>query len=269
MDCPVKVVRVRLKSREGLMKRKWGWAAAALIVLLYTGTGLGDGTVLKDFVSFDKAFIPPLALTNQEKVAPSKKAIEILKEEWGRFRSRHYEANAKDAKWKQDLDSVGAKIQDAERIILGEKNLMEAHEILETIRYAFMDARKRNGIEYYIDHLSEFHEHMEAIVHAASDAGSASLAEKEKSFISRECGEAMRIWAGIQRLPFDKELFGFDDRRETKRQELLQKEAEALLTLQKSLESNDAPRIIRAAKEVRPNYAQLYMLFGDFSRFGG
>jgi hypothetical protein len=265
----VKAFRGRLKSREGLMKRKWSCAAAALIALLYTGTGYGDETLLKDFVSFDKAFIPPLALTNQEKAAPSRKAIEILKVEWGRFRSRHYESNPKDAQWKQDLDSVGAKIQEAERIVLGEKNLMEAHEILETIRYTFMGARKRNGIEYYVDHLSEFHEHMEAIVHAASDAGPASLAEKEKSFISRECGEAMRIWGRIQELPFDRALFGFDDRRETKRGELLRKEAEALLALKKSLESDDATRIIRAAKEIRPNYAQLYMLFGDLSKFGG
>ncbi len=250
--------------------RGMGSALAAVAgVLFLAGTGSADQTLTKDFVSFDRAFIPPLALTNQEKVAPSKKAIEILKGEWGRFRSRHYEAYPKDAKWKQDLDLVGAKIQEAERIILGEKNLMEAHEILETIRYAFMGARKRNEIEYYIDHLSEFHEHMEAIVHAASDASPASLTEKETGFLSRECGEATRIWGRIQGLPFDRDLFGFDDRRETKRQELLQKEAEALLTLQKSLDADDAPRTIRAAKEVRPNYAQLYMLFGDFSKFGG
>jgi hypothetical protein len=260
----------RLRFRGGGFMRGKGLFALGMVALFFAGTGMAaDEALLKDFVSFDKAFIPPLALTNQEKTGPSKKAISILKEEWVRFKTKHYGANAKDAQWKQDLDLVEAKILQAERIILSEKNLMEAHEVLEAIRYAFMGLRKRNGIEYYIDHLSEFHEHMEAVVHAASDANPASFSEKEKNFISRECGEAMRIWGRIQGLPFDRELFGFDDRRETKRRELLQKEAEALLTLQKSLDSDDAPRIIRAAKEIRPNYAQQYMLFGDFSGFGG
>lgn len=250
------------------MKRKWS-CAAALIVLLVTGVALGDESLTKDFVSFDRAFIPPLSLTNQEKAEPSKKAIGILKEEWGRFKAGHYNANPKDAKWKQDLDLVASKILQAERIILSGKNLMEAHETLEEIRYAFMATRKRNGIEYYIDHLSEFHEHMEAIVHAASDTTPASFSDKEKTFIAKECAEATRIWSRTQQLPFDKELFRFDDRRESKRQELLQKEAAALKNLQNALDSGDASQIIPAAKAVRPNYAQLYMLFGDYSAFGG
>jgi hypothetical protein len=250
------------------MKKKGSCVAAALFVLFFAGAAIGED-LLKDFVAFDRAFIPPLSLTNQEKGDPSRKAIGVLKEEWGRFKNKHYGANPKDVQWKQDLDVVESKILEAERIIINGKNLMEAHEVLEAIRYAFMNMRKRNGIEYYIDHLSEFHEHMEAIVHAASDTTPVSFADREKTFIAKECAEATRIWSGIQALPFDAGLYGFDDRREAKRRELLQKEAEALLTLQKSLESGDAGQIIRAAKGVRPNYAQQYMLFGDYSAYGG
>ena len=35
-------------------------------------TGFNQATLKRDFVSFDQAFIPPLALTRAEKVKPSK-----------------------------------------------------------------------------------------------------------------------------------------------------------------------------------------------------
>jgi hypothetical protein len=251
------------------MKKRGSFVLAALLALSFAGRIFGDESLIRDFVSFDRAFIPPLSLTNQEKADPSRKAIQVLKEEWGRFKNKYFSANPKDTKWKEDLDLVESKILSAERIIDDGKNLMEAHETLEAIRYAFLGLRKRNGIEYYIDHLSEFHEHMEAIVHAASDTTPATFTEKEKAFISKECAEATRIWSAVQALPFDKELYGFDDRREAKRQDLLLREAEALLSLKKSLESGDARQIIQAAKGVRPNYAQQYMLFGDYSAYGG
>ena len=35
-----------------------------------------------------------------------------------------------------------------------------------------------------------------------------------------------------------------------------------------ALEGDDKMLIIKSAKEIRPHYAQLYMLFGDFRQFG-
>lgn len=242
--------------------------ATMVVAVLLSGHAFASEGLMKDFVLLDRAFIPPLALTNQEKINPSKKAMEVLKAQWAQFKANHYKAEPKDPKWKQDLDRVESKIIEAEQVILEEKNLMDAHELLETIRYALKAARNRNGIDYYIDYLSEFHEHMEAIVHMATERDAGSFADKDLEFLDRECEEAIRVWLQVQTFAFDKELFGFSDSQETRRKELLEREAQALHKLQEALKVDDRMLIIKSAKEIRPYYSQLYMLFGDFRPFG-
>jgi hypothetical protein len=242
---------------------------ALTAAMIFTATGFATDDLMKDFVSFDRAFIPPLAFTNQEKVKPSKKGMGILKENWTTFKARHYEANPKDPQWKKDLDGIEERILRAGRIVASEKSLMEAHEILEEIRYVFMNLRKRNGMDYYIDHLSEFHGHMEAIMHTASERDAGSFTTKDGEYIDRECGQAVKIWERIQTLPFDKLLFGFDDQKVAAMRDLMEKETQALQRLKKALEGEDKARIIESAKKIRPNYAQLYKMFGDFDRVTG
>lgn len=250
-----------------MVKRSCSVAGIFLVAVLFSSHALGSEGLMKDFVLLDKAFIPPLLLTNREKADPSKKAMEVLKAQWAEFKRNHYKARPKDPGWKQDLDRVEAKIMEADQIVLSEENLMAAHEILETIRYALKAARSRNGIDYYIDYLSEFHEHMEAILHTANERDESSFSEKDLQFVTGECAEATRIWTQVQSVPFDRELFGFSDAQEARRKELLEKEAQALQRLQLALEGNDKMLIITSAKEIRPPYAQLYLLFGDFTPF--
>jgi hypothetical protein len=243
--------------------------ATMMIAVVFTATGFAADDLMKDFVSFDRAFIPPLAFTNQEKVNPSKKGMAILKEYWNTFKAKHYEANPEDPHWKKDLDGTEKRILKAGSIVASGKDLMEAHEILEEIRYVLMNLRKRNGIDYYLDHLSEFHEHMEAIMHTASERDAGSFTAKDGEYIARECSGAIRIWERIQVLPFDKHLFGFDNQKVAAMRDLMEEENQSLQRLRKALEGEDKTLIIDSAKKIRPNYAQLYKLFGDFERVTG
>ena len=232
-------------------------------------TGFAEATLKEDFASFDRAFIPPLALTRQEKVKPSKKAMKLLKENWGTFKAKHYEANSKDPKWKKDFDKVDQKIMEASNIIKDSKNLIHAHDTLEEIRFIFLELRKRNGIDYYIDPLSEFHEFMEVIVHTAAESDPQTLTVADKETIREEHDQAARIWDKIETASFDSDLYGFDDRRMAQMKKLLKLEAEALNALDRALDSNDHAQIIKTAKAIKPNYAKLYKLFGDFDRVKG
>lgn len=239
------------------------------VLMISVGTGFAIDDLMKDFVSFDRAFIPPLALTNQEKVNPSKKGMGLLKENWSAFKLKHYEANPKDPQWKKGLDGIEERMLKAGRIVAGGKGLMEAHEILEEIRYAFMNLRKRNGIDYYLDHLTEFHGHMEAIMHTVSERDAGSFTTKDKEYVARECAEAVKIWSRVQSLAFDKQLFGFDEKKVAGMRDLMEKEADVLRRLQKALEGEDKALIIESAKKIRPIYAQLYKMFGDFEAVTG
>ncbi|MBW1818004.1 MAG: hypothetical protein JRJ60_12700 [Deltaproteobacteria bacterium] len=61
------------------MKRTTVTLGALLLGAWFVFTGFAPQELKKDFVSFDRAFIPPLALTKQEKVKPSKKAMNLFK----------------------------------------------------------------------------------------------------------------------------------------------------------------------------------------------
>lgn len=238
-----------------------------LVLALYPlSVGFVNDALMKDFVSFDRAFIPPLALTNAEKLNPSKEAMGLLKENWDSFKAKQYNANPNDPKWKSDLDKVDQKIFEAAAIVRTEKNLSEAHEILEQIRFIFMELRKRNGIEYYIDYLSDFHEHMEAIMHTVQERDPASFSAKDKDYVAREFDQADKTWKRIETAAFDKDFYGFSDQRLARMKECLKLETEALNNLKKALEGEDKALIIKAAKGIRPNYAEIYKLFGDFER---
>jgi tetratricopeptide (TPR) repeat protein len=257
----------RGKERE-MLKRNIRPCILILALSVFL-TGFTPVALKKDFVSFDQAFIPPLALTRAEKVKPSKKAMKILKENWGTFKAKYYDANSTDPKWKEDFNKVDQKIMEAAKTIKNGKNLIDAHESLEEIRYIFLELRKRNGINYYIDPLSEFHVFMEVILHTADENDPDTLNDSDKETIREQYDQASRIWNRIKKLEFDRDFYGFNDEKMAKMNKYLKMESEALNKLEKALDDNNNALIIETAKAIKPNYAKLYKLFGDFERVKG
>ncbi len=64
--------------------------------------------------------------------------------------------------------------------------------------------------------------------------------------------------------PFDKHLFGFSDQKTKKMRMFIKLERDALETLSSSIQADDRPMILKAAMGIRPNYAKLFKMFGDF-----
>ena len=127
------------------------------ILFLTTAASAGSQTdLIKAFVSFDQAFIPPLAITNQEKVKPSKKAMAILNQNWSHFKAAYENHNPADPDWKKDFDYADAQIKKANATVNSGKDLFSAHETLESVRIQFMELRRRNKIDYYVDWLCFF-----------------------------------------------------------------------------------------------------------------
>ena len=220
--------------------------------------------IQKDFVAFDRAFIPPLAITNQEKVKPSRKAMKILKQNWEAFKAKYYESNPKDAKWKEDFDRIDRQIQEAAKIIKEGANLMSAHEALEEIRIITLELRKRNNIDYYLDPMTEFHSLMEQIFHAGKDNSPEDLDKGMITDLKEAVAAAEALWRKIGEFPFDKDLYGFSDAMVAQMKKFHEEEMAALGNVSKAIEAGDKKAIIKAAKGVKSNYAQMYKMFGDF-----
>ena len=227
-------------------------------------SGFNSAELKKDFASFDRAFIPPLSLTNQGKVQPSKKAMKILVENWKAFKGRHYEANPADGQWKKDFDMIDRQIAKAAKIVAGEKDLMAAHEALEEIRLITLKLRRRNKIEYFIDPLTEFHTLMETIYHTGAENTPDDLSDSDIGLLSDTLSDAAALWDKISKMNFDAGLFGFNEQKVAMMKKYIRAEKGALTKLEEAIIIRNKARILAAAKKVKPNYAKLYVMFGDF-----
>ncbi|MBF0280809.1 MAG: hypothetical protein HQM13_23660 [SAR324 cluster bacterium] len=218
----------------------------------------------RDMVSFDQAYIPALALTSQEKSGPSKKAMELLKSNWSGFKKNYYDKNRKDFSWKKDFDHIDELILKADRIVKSGKNLKDAHEELEGIRNVFLALRQRNGINYFVDYLTEFHEPMEGIVLSALKKTPETLTSENVNTIRNLLPQTISLWEKIQKDSFDQELFRFNDSKITQMKKLMKSEGMALEQLQNALEGSDHALLIKRSVAIKPNFAKLFMMFGDF-----
>lgn len=237
-----------------------------VLAILFIFPAASHADIKKDFVGFDKAFIPPLAITNQEKLKPSKKAMKVLKQDWEAFKTKYYDSNPKDPMWKEDFDRIEGQIQEAAKIVKSGKNLMHAHEALEEIRIITLKLRKRNNIDYFLDPMTEFHSLMEQIFHTGSDNSPGDLDKGMIDDLKVATAEAQALWKKIGEYPFDKDLYGFSDDMVAKMKGFHKAEIAALSKVNKAIESGDKKAIIKASKGVKSNYAKLYKMFGDFDR---
>ena len=237
-----------------------------MLGFLFIFPAASHANIKKDFAAFDRAFIPPLAITNQEKVKPSRKAMKILKQEWETFKAKYYDSNPKDPKWKEDFDRIENQIQEAAKIVKSGTKLMSAHEALEEIRIITLELRKRNNIDYYLDPLTQFHILMEQIFHTGKDNSPEDLDKGMINDLKEAVAEAQALWQKIEKTPFDKDLYGFGDAMVAQMKGFQKAEAAALDKVNKAIDSGDKKSIIKAAKGVKSNYAQMYKMFGDFDR---
>jgi hypothetical protein len=248
------------------MKKQITILAFLILASLVGFMGFDKATLFNDFVSFDQAFIPPLAITNQEKVKPSKKAMKILKAEWATFSAKYKNANAGDPQWAKDFDDTDTLIKKAGQTVKSGKNLMAAHETLEEIRLIFMKLRQRNQMAYMPDLLTEFHPHMEALYHAAIDHSAGELDADTIHDMQATLAEALTIWKQVKETLFAPADYGIGSQKAKKMKKLQAMETKALGQLKIALEGNDKPAMIKAAKGIKPSYAKLYKSFGNFER---
>ena len=239
-------------------------AMVLLGLLIFTGTS-SAGTV-QDYASFDRAFIPPLAITQQEQVKPSKKAMAILLPAWNELKGKYYHASASDDALRKDFDKIEAQIAKAQEIVDSGQNLVSAHEALESVRYTLQALRQRSNISYYPDILTNFHEYMEEITHSAGDVSPADLDENAVYALKEALQEALNAWKAVQQAPFNPAEYGFNDQQAGMREKLLVEETAALKKLEDAIAAGDKEKIISAAAGIKPKYAAQYKLFGDFDK---
>lgn len=234
------------------------------ILLSMTASVKADDNLVKDMVLFDQVYIPVLAMTSVENLKASQITMASFEPVWQAFKNRHYSQTGTDKQWKSDFDKVDHYIRAGKAIIARGTNIKDAHEELEHIRIVFMNLRERNNIEYYIDHLTRFHEPMENIVLAVKGKTEGSLTSEDIDLVRSTLPQAKNLWHVVSNAKIDKVLYGFNEEEIATLHELVKKEKASLQNLEKSLNDGDKKQIIKMGMAIKPNFAKLFKLFGHF-----
>jgi len=137
---------------------------AASLFLALASAAAQAGPV-EDMAAFERVYIPALALTNQPQ-APAERvagSLSRLAASWPGLRAAF---SGKDEPLEKALRITDTALAQAGQLLAQGKRA-EAHEALEAIRPAFLQARRAAGIDLYVDRLTEFHDAMEELVKAA------------------------------------------------------------------------------------------------------
>ncbi len=246
--------------------RKYCFLTLLVLLLLYPVRSSAAGLLEKDMAAFDKAYIPALALTSQGDKAAAQKAVEIMLEQWAGFKKIHSAAFNDNPADNADFATIDRLLAEAARTVQRNGKLDDAHEILEGVRITFLAFRERKAIDYYLDYTTRFHESMEAIVLTVKGQTPDTLTEAMVSKIKTLLKIAQKDWKSLQTAAFDPDLFSFSAEQDSRRQYYINAETEQMNRLQKALEQNDRGKIIEAARGIKPNFVNLFLLFGDFAR---
>jgi hypothetical protein len=219
--------------------------------------------LLTDFAAFDRAYVPALALTKRGTLPQCRPAMGRLKVAWQELSDKHADSVPSDPTWKTDFGQVAQLIEQAEQR-LAEDDQQEAHEQLEGVRELLMKARRRNGIDYYLDYLTIFHDTMEKIVMPATakaEKGDRQLSPAELAEMRSLLQQANQEWQTVTQTALPTGLFPVESAAARK---MIQAEQRALRALEDALNHGDEKSIISAAQAIKPPFARLFMAFGDF-----
>ncbi|PKN71009.1 MAG: hypothetical protein CVU54_03245 [Deltaproteobacteria bacterium HGW-Deltaproteobacteria-12] len=228
---------------------------------------LAAGQLEKEMAALDKVYIPALALTSQANKAAAEKAVKLTADQWTQFKKNNAAIFSKNKADQADLAIIDQLMADAERSVRVNEKTDEAHEILEGVRNTLLKIRERNSIDYYIDYTTKFHEPMEEIVLTAKGRTPETLTDTMLLKIRDNFKVARQDWKNLQNASFDPALFSFDAKKDARRKAYIQAETEAMDRLKNALEGGDKGSIIKAALGIKPNFVNLFLLFGDFEKF--
>jgi hypothetical protein len=219
--------------------------------------------IVTDSAVLDKAYIPALAVTSQNDAEKSKAAMARLNRSWVTFSTAYRQYKPADDGWRIGFSEIDTWIAKADGIVVGGKNLTDAHNALEPVRVILMQLRRRNGIDYFVDYQTAFHEPMEDIVLTAKGKTPETMTQQDIHTIRSLLPALQARWDALQKAKFDPQDFGFDNARTAKLKRLMETQSDAIAALKKALAAPDKAAIIQSAAAIKPPFAQMFMLFGE------
>jgi hypothetical protein len=225
---------------------------------------------LDDMVAFDAVYIPALAQTSaagsDAKAAPkAQAAMQRLVQQWPQHKDR-LAAAGRDAgaaaAWNKGLAAVERDIRSA-ATATGAGRFGDAHEALEPVRITLMQLRQQQGMDYFVDSLTAYHEPMEELALAGSQLKPDQVDAARVEQLTRAYTKARALWRGIESERIDAQAYALSPQREAQLVQAIRDESAALDRLSDTLRGNDTAALLKAAAAIKPPFARAYVAFGQ------
>lgn len=236
----------------------------SLLIVFLLVSGCAQRSFQKQMIRFDQLYIPALFYTEQGSVEASRKAVKDLMEFWQTFSLAYYNSRPADPEWKQSFDIVDQRITTAGKLVKNGKAVTSAFNELDVIRDILYRIRKRNDIKYYVDHLTEFFQPMDAMLLILKDKTPDTLTATDLQNLSYLINREINIWDKVAKVEFNSVLFGFNGIKLRDMRKYIKAEQLILYKLKKAIDARDKAFIFLSADFIKPNFNKLYLLFGDF-----
>jgi hypothetical protein len=223
---------------------------------------LAAASLTDAMASFDRAYIPVLALTSQGKAEAAAGAMTILKAEWPDW-VRENSAAYPDAGWALAIERVGRIISTAEGLI-AKADLAGAHEALEEVRAIFMAQRDARAIPYYVDGLNHYHTAMEGLLAVTAGKSAGGLTADDLAKLASLLPEARALWTRAQEARFDAAIYGFSAARTQELQRTMEATLASIDAVDRAVKGADAEAVLKAVEGLKPAFTKAFLMFGDF-----
>jgi hypothetical protein len=229
-----------------------------IAVVAIAAAGAARAGVIEDTIVLDRAYIPALVLTNQPQrpATATSESLQRLNAAWVKFQAALPPADR--PAYAAAIAESDAKIKSADKL-LASGSRQGAHDALEGVRIAFWKARVAQGVDYYPDRLTAFHEAMEPLVDLAANPAA------DATKLKRRLDETSVLWSRVESTRFDASLYGFDAEKTAQLQSLIRKERGILSQLEAAIGSGNRDELAAGAKALKGTFSQTLLLFGDFS----
>lgn len=228
-------------------------------------TGCGQKNVLPGMVKFDRAYIPALSLTYDADTVRSKAALADLTKESQVFLQKYRSWVRASPQRQADMNRVTEQVKRAS-LLVESGALAGAHDALEQVRNVMLDMRRREGIEYLPDYLTEFHHIMERLVSATDGRSALTLSPAALDSITADYAEVRQAWTSVMSAGIDAKVHGFDSEKLAAVKAHIQAVSDALDRLGAALDAHDRTAVVKAVAEVKSEFAALYKQFGDYGQ---
>jgi hypothetical protein len=202
-----------------------------------------------------------LYATSMGKQENAKRPLGKSREAWYQVLTRYYEdppaKYAADSRWQSDLAAITGHLHLGEWLTYS-GDLEAAHEALEPVRRIWMKIRERNGVRWFGDELTRYHDVMEPVVLWGTGKVHGGVTEENVEEFEAEVAALAEAWRRV-------EQFGPPRATGMRRRRFavfMSRESEAIADLQQVIAERRLEEVPEAARAVKNVFRSLYMGFG-------